>query len=626
MLQLTMQPDEDDFMMQVGALSSVCPGLAGAELAVSPRVSSHAAAESVKMLFMFQNLRRLQLRLDFDSIQISQGLVCAIAELMQLTSLQLLHGSIAPGLVLAHWSSLKQLAELTLLPAEQAGLGDAQLEQLPLLSFTLTSCTIRPHPSRIPAHLTWILPPLFCLPALLPSCLLQLEQLPLLSTTLTSLAIRPHPSLGAVAPSQPHSHQPGHPPPPQPYVHTLDMIQPPLCLPAPPALLPLLPALLQLEQLPLLSPTLTSLAIRPHPSRASQAGRRHLTALAGLWQLSVCPVGCGLSRGELQALLGMPALTQLTLGLKDASEVLLFGQMQLSQASPRLCLAVLDGQPRLPPSELLSVLSWSLAAHLVKLAIGPLAAACPGDVLLMLATLKQLQELKLQLVAPLDTHSSGTLDLLALTPLRRLTCLELLASSRLYVPLNVKVISLASLAWPQLAALRLSLAACEGLSNTGLAGLTSLTCLTRLVIEAEATPGITLRAFDVISCLTSLASLTWCSRDSLQGPMDCDALTGQLAALTRLRQLVLITGQQRCSRDSLQGPMDCDALTGQLAALIHLRQLVLITGQQELLSSMCGWKVVLARALPLCRLVLWRELVQEAPWGDEPQEGSRLSS
>lgn len=280
------------------------------------------------------------------------------------------------------------------------------------------------------------------------------------------------------------------------------------------------------------------------------------------------------------------------------TQVLLFGQMQLSQASPRLCLAVLDGQPRLPPSELLSVLSWSLAAHLVKLAIGPLAAACPGDVLLMLATLKQLQELKLQvrakplrlgddcmmlkvlsvlfqsaivagcscscpaallsehlsipapdllqyaschmlhiwplrwphnpaarstcsphlhtlpctqlpcsnlplydavqlvapldthsigtldllslplntctykrlpcsnvllplavqLVAPLDTHSSGTLDLLALTPLRRLTCLELLASSRLYVPLNVKVISLASLAWPQLAALRLSLA------------------------------------------------------------------------------------------------------------------------------------------------------------------------
>jgi hypothetical protein len=32
---------------------------------------------------------------------------------------------------------------------------------------------------------------------------------------------------------------------------------------------------------------------------------------------------------------------------------------------------------------------------------------------------------------------------------------------------------------------------------------------------------------------------------------------------------------------------------------------------------MSGWKVVLQRRLPLCRLVLWRELLQEAPWGDE---------
>jgi hypothetical protein len=46
---------------------------------------------------------------------------------MQLTSLHLLHGSLAPGLVLEHWSSLKQLQELKLLPAEQAGLADAQV-------------------------------------------------------------------------------------------------------------------------------------------------------------------------------------------------------------------------------------------------------------------------------------------------------------------------------------------------------------------------------------------------------------------------------------------------------------------------------------------------------------------
>jgi hypothetical protein len=80
-------------------------------------------------------------------------------------------------------------------------------------------------------------------------------------------------------------------------------------------------------------------------------------------------------------------------------QVLLFNQLKLHQHSPRLCLTVLDGQPRLPPADVLSVVSWSLAQHLVKLSTGPLAAACPGDVLLMLATLRQLQELKLQVRA-----------------------------------------------------------------------------------------------------------------------------------------------------------------------------------------------------------------------------------
>jgi hypothetical protein len=35
---------------------------------------------------------------------------------------------------------------------------------------------------------------------------------------------------------------------------------------------------------------------------------------------------------------------------------------------------------------------------------------------------------------------------------------------------------------------------------------------------------------------------------------------------------------------------------------------------------MSVWKVVLQRRLPLCRLVVWRELVEEPPWGDVPNE------
>lgn len=70
----------------------------------------------------------------------------------------------------------------------------------------------------------------------------------------------------------------------------------------------------------------------------------------------------------------------------------------------------------------------------------------------------------LQLVAPPCQHVSGTVELLTLSPCRQLTCLEVLTSSRLYVPFTLKTVSLATLAWPHLAALRLSLAgACAGL-------------------------------------------------------------------------------------------------------------------------------------------------------------------
>lgn len=63
-----------------------------------------------------------------------------------------------------------------------------------------------------------------------------------------------------------------------------------------------------------------------------------------------------------------------------------------------------------------------------------------------------------QLVAPPGQHVSGTVELLSLSPCRQLTCLEVLTSSRLYVPFTLKTVSLATLAWPNLAALRLSLA------------------------------------------------------------------------------------------------------------------------------------------------------------------------
>lgn len=78
-------------------------------------------------------------------------------------------------------------------------------------------------------------------------------------------------------------------------------------------------------------------------------------------------------------------------------QVMLFTNVKfVHQQHPSISLMVLDPSPSLPASNVLSVTSWCLAQHLVKLAVGPLASASPGDVLVMLATLRQLQELKLQ--------------------------------------------------------------------------------------------------------------------------------------------------------------------------------------------------------------------------------------
>jgi hypothetical protein len=108
--------------------------------------------------------------------------------------------------------------------------------------------------------------------------------------------------------------------------------------------------------------------------------------------------------------------------------------------------------------------------------------------------------------------------------------------------------------------------------------------LTRLCVEAEATPGITLGSLTAICRLHTLRKLHWCSSDSLRGPVDVDLLAARLSALTNLRQLVLLVAP----------------------------------GSEAYTAS--GWRAVLQRRLPLCRLVLRRELVQLDEWGDVPEE------
>lgn len=55
-------PHEDDAMVAAGLAHARHPDAVACELAVSPRVAPARAADAARHLFMFQHLRRLQLR------------------------------------------------------------------------------------------------------------------------------------------------------------------------------------------------------------------------------------------------------------------------------------------------------------------------------------------------------------------------------------------------------------------------------------------------------------------------------------------------------------------------------------------------------------------------------------
>lgn len=64
-------------------------------------------------------------RFDSADSPITQRMVCAVAELLQLSSLHIQQGTLG-DVDISYWSSLRGLQELTLLPAEHGGLQDKQ--------------------------------------------------------------------------------------------------------------------------------------------------------------------------------------------------------------------------------------------------------------------------------------------------------------------------------------------------------------------------------------------------------------------------------------------------------------------------------------------------------------------
>jgi len=77
-------------------------------------------------------------------------------------------------------------------------------------------------------------------------------------------------------------------------------------------------------------------------------------------------------------------------------QVLLLSDVKVPQPGPQLSLLVQDACEPGPAADVLTVISWNLPQHLTALCIGPLAAPCPNDVLVTLATLTNLCSLQLQ--------------------------------------------------------------------------------------------------------------------------------------------------------------------------------------------------------------------------------------
>lgn len=77
-------------------------------------------------------------------------------------------------------------------------------------------------------------------------------------------------------------------------------------------------------------------------------------------------------------------------------QVMLLNDIKVPPTGPQLSLLVRDACEPGPAADVLTVISWTLQQHLTALSIGPLAAPCPNDVLVTLATLTNLQSLQLQ--------------------------------------------------------------------------------------------------------------------------------------------------------------------------------------------------------------------------------------
>ncbi|KAG2492737.1 hypothetical protein HYH03_008903 [Edaphochlamys debaryana] len=121
-LQLELHTNEAVWMQQIGHLKDWCGDTRAVRLGVPSRVPTQLAAESIRLLFLFNSLQSLELVLPTHS-RIEQPTLVACAELLNLTSLRVTGGHIPfSGIDLSVLTSLRRLSELAVRPHSDEGM------------------------------------------------------------------------------------------------------------------------------------------------------------------------------------------------------------------------------------------------------------------------------------------------------------------------------------------------------------------------------------------------------------------------------------------------------------------------------------------------------------------------
>jgi len=226
------------------------------------------------------------------------------------------------------------------------------------------------------------------------------------------------------------------------------------------------------------STTLKSLSIRGSAEFLSDAGVLQLTALQGLTQLSVMPLGLEVTReGLAKVHAGLPSLKNLSVGLQQAGQV-----AALRDLSDLPTVTVVVNDHGASPSEINSFVSTCtlcLCTSLVSLRLGTLKAH-DASFMVAIGALSNLTELKMAVMPATVGTPDLSCDLTVLSCLKGMASLDFACTSRVELPFTPRTVSILALAWPKLQSLALSIMAKQELVPEALGLMDLFSSLQRL--------------------------------------------------------------------------------------------------------------------------------------------------